>query len=347
MVNQKVVSPGTSSTIYVALANGEYFALGRGETSFALAASSIIYFLFADASNGNKPTLIPYTSVGDVDWSESVLLGIVTINSDGTMYDDQLPFAHKVNGEWWRNEPSAELDSPLKGKVLSILGDSISTYAGYIPSGNAAFFPRTDYDVDNVNYTWWKKLLDATGMVLGINNSWSGSRVATPPAGRTETPFTDPSRYNNLGTPDIIIVFGGINDEFAQSDPTDPGEFNLSTNGTMDVTKLRQAYQFLVRTLQTTYPNAKIFICSPTFMGGNIFENNSVGMSQYALHDMVRQIADYYGCGFIDLAKCGINVYNYQTYLSDTVHPNRKGMQLIFEKVFGTLNAYFAGKTVV
>ena len=349
LINKKIVTGGISSTPgYIAVGNGEWKKIGLGETEFVVKENATgIYFLFLDGNNNNLVTLVDYTRVGNYDWRNCVVLGLIAISGVGnppTIVGDNLPFAHQVNGAWVNKAQK----NALQGKKITIFGDSISTYAGYIPSENATFFPRAGYDVNDVSFTWWKKLLDATGMILEINNSWSGSRIATPPAGRTEKAFTNPDRYNNLGNPDIIIVFGGINDEFAQSDPTTPGEFNLSTTGNMDVTQFKQAYQFLVRTLQTNYPNAKLFICTPTFKGASgIFENNDVGINQYEFHNVIRQIADMYGCGFIDLAKCGINVYNYQTYLDDTVHPNRKGMQLIFEKVMGALNSYYNGNTGV
>jgi len=337
-----IVPTGVSTPGYIAIGNGKYLRFDPGETTFTIPVSTnMIYWLFLNTET-HLLSIVSYTNRTQYDWRKCIVLGLLSIgaNSSGDAYiiDDQIPFAHKING----NIINKSIVSLLRGKRIAIFGDSISTYAGYIPSGNAAFFPQTGYDVNNVNYTWWKKLIDNTGMVLARNESWSGSRIATPPAGRTEKAFTNPDRYNNLNNPDIIIVFGGINDEFAQSDPTEIGEYNLSTNGTMDVTKFKQAYQFLVRTLQTTYPEAKLFICSPTFKGGSgIFEDNSAGINQYELHDIVRQIADYYGCNFIDLAKCGINVYNYQTFLDDTVHPNRKGMELIYEYVLKSImNVY-------
>ena len=52
----------------------------------------------------------------------------------------------------------------LKGKYLSIIGDSISTYQGWnnvdpIP-GAAVYYPHGS--IDNVDKTYWKKLVDRT-----------------------------------------------------------------------------------------------------------------------------------------------------------------------------------------
>lgn len=41
---------------------------------------------------------------------------------------------------------------PFLGKKISILGDSISTFSGYIPSGNAVWYPRGE--ITSVKDTW-------------------------------------------------------------------------------------------------------------------------------------------------------------------------------------------------
>ena len=41
---------------------------------------------------------------------------------------------------------------PFLGKKISILGDSISTFSGYIPSGNATWYPRGE--ITSVKDTW-------------------------------------------------------------------------------------------------------------------------------------------------------------------------------------------------
>ena len=56
------------------------------------------------------------------------------------------------------NYNGEKISNSLYGKKLSILGDSISTYNGYIPSGYDNFYPSGD--VDNVNKTWWMSLIN-------------------------------------------------------------------------------------------------------------------------------------------------------------------------------------------
>ena len=58
---------------------------------------------------------------------------------------------------------------PFLGKKISILGDSISTFSGYIPSGNATWYPRGE--VTAVTDTWWYQLIQQQGSTLGVNES--------------------------------------------------------------------------------------------------------------------------------------------------------------------------------
>lgn len=219
----------------------------------------------------------------------------------------------------------------LNGKTISIIGDSISTYDGYIPEGNETYYPR--YGIDNVNKTWWKMLIDELGLNLIVNQSWSGSRITNVSNG-TRIPFIDESRLGSLGSPDIIIVEGGLND-YWQSSPSSLGEFIKETNpATFDKSVFRQAYQYLCYELQKRYPASDIFICVPSQTNKyGLFSNNPVGWSLLDLHNTVRECADFYGLKVIDLSKCGINQQTMDIYTGDGIHPNDKGAVIFKEYV--------------
>ncbi|WP_461207309.1 SGNH/GDSL hydrolase family protein [Clostridium sp. DL1XJH146] len=230
----------------------------------------------------------------------------------------------------------------LKDKKISIMGDSISTFDGYIPIGNDAYYPRGT--LTNCSQTWWQKLIKETGMVLVANESWSGSRVATPPKDRTEAPFTDARRYKNLGEVDIIIVFGGIND-FSQENPTELGSYVLDEEYE-DLTTFRSAYQFLVKKLKENYPKAEIFCCIPTYdMFNGIFSENNAKIP-YTHKDMAESIVhicDLYGIKVIDLRKTGLSPSNTVNYMVDAdalgggEHPNETLMELIKNEIIKEL----------
>lgn len=224
----------------------------------------------------------------------------------------------------------------LAQKKISFFGDSITSFSGVIPSGNAAYYPTGD--VTQKWQTWWYKLLRLSGMILEVNQSWSGSRVANPPSGKNEVPFTASSRIDSLGNPDIILVMGGTND-FGQSNPSALGEF-LMSDGVKDLDVFKQAYQYLVESLLSKYPKAEIIICSPTLGWSlGLFGKNSKGWSFQDLRQAIQDIANMYGVKYIDMSKCGINNGNRSIYTLDNLHLNEAGMTLMAKYVNRQLTA--------
>ena len=92
--------------------------------------------------------------------------------------------------------------SPTK---VSILGDSYSTYAG-TPGCGAAHYPN--YIALEQSEQWWSLVLAETGASLEMNCSQNGSRMT----GSDASSFI--ARAANLGSPDVIFVFGGMNDDW-------------------------------------------------------------------------------------------------------------------------------------
>ena len=99
--------------------------------------------------------------------------------------------------------------------LFSIMGDSISTYAGCNPEGYDVFYEgerREATGVCSASDTWWACMIDLLGGRLLSNVSFSGSMVegAGFPAGDSQ------ERVEALGgdglAPDAIVVFMGIND---------------------------------------------------------------------------------------------------------------------------------------
>ena len=97
--------------------------------------------------------------------------------------DEEMPVAEKDTENTGEeiSEPVEETESVRKpsvsvekGMKLSILGDSISTFDGWIPEGNSAFYPQNG-TVKEVSQTWWKLVLDELGLELYTNGSSSGS----------------------------------------------------------------------------------------------------------------------------------------------------------------------------
>lgn len=66
--------------------------------------------------------------------------------------------------------------------VISILGDSYSTFEEYIPNGNEPWYFKRPVenrtDVVDVKQTWWWQLISEDGYILGVNDSYSGATIS-------------------------------------------------------------------------------------------------------------------------------------------------------------------------
>ena len=110
-------------------------------------------------------------------------------------------------------------------RTVAILGDSYSTFDGYIPEGNACWYfttPQGENDVVSVEQTWWYQFCKDGGYELIMNESYSGSTICD--TGYDGADYSDRSfiyRMNLLvsgtRTADLIIIFGGTNDSWANS----------------------------------------------------------------------------------------------------------------------------------
>lgn len=225
-------------------------------------------------------------------------------------------------------------DSIYKGKSISILGDSISTFKNYIPSGNANYYTGSNCGVSSVNDTWWMKLINAFGMTLNLNQSWSGSRVTTT---NGETSAGCMTRCQTLGTsPDVIIVYMGINDfnnEVALGTYDGNGDFPTVT------TTFREAYAIMLDKILTAYPQSEVWCATlpPCEKNGSVGapEKNGNGILLDDFNKAIRNLAQVFGAKILDHAQCGITYENMNIYMGDwsgsstALHPNAAGHSLI------------------
>jgi lysophospholipase L1-like esterase len=228
-----------------------------------------------------------------------------------------------------------------KGKIISILGDSISTFEGYIPKAdgiNLAHRPRYPQEnlLTDVNDTWWMKLINFLGARLGVNDSWAGSTVSNfrdcnekdfgPDAAMASL-----TRIRNLGangTPDLILFFGGTNDagKMIEKGAFDPNrELDLKA---YKWDSFAYAYSETILRLKHFYPNAEIIAISPSISGG-YYDN--ARLSEFA--DLANEICTYYQIKCIDLRRSGLTF----DMLPDTLHPNAEGMECIFREVINAM----------
>lgn len=111
-------------------------------------------------------------------------------------------------------------------RTVVILGDSYSTFDGYVPEGFAVWYDsniKEQNDVNDVGQTWWYKLVRKEHLRLLGNNSYSGATVCN--TGYDGADYSDRSFITRMpqtlvysaARPDIILIFGGTNDSWANA----------------------------------------------------------------------------------------------------------------------------------
>lgn len=149
---------------------------------------------------------------------------------------------------------------------VSILGDSYSTFEGYLTPDTMDiwyFHGKQDArrtDVENVGQTWWMQLIKKKNWKLELNNSWSGSTICY--TGYRDEDYSRRSfitRVPALGSPDIILIFGGTNDSWANA-PI--GEFKYSDWRRSDLYTFRPAMACMLAKIKERYPTADVYVIS-------------------------------------------------------------------------------------
>ena len=234
----------------------------------------------------------------------------------------------------------------LNGKKLSVMGDSTSTYLNFIPDGNAAYYEWNNHGVPSASYMWWGVVAREKGFDISTINAWSGSQVSD--TGGTSTTSCMLNRSDKLaqgGTPDVIIILGGINDYMHENTPlgTWAGHSDIPTVGD----NFRAAYAMMLNEIHENYPLAKVYCCTLFNFERDLEPGSLEHRGDKWLHefnDAIRQIAPMLNCKVIELDTCGINQFNMATYMGDYnsgtgsgLHPNAAGHALIAARVLNSL----------
>ena len=253
-------------------------------------------------------------------------------------------------------------EKPVNPKRISLIGDSISTFYGWMPNGYTSHYPNgNNCDVTTVEKTWWYRLIYnyMQNAVLDMNLSFSNSTVTQ----NTDSGHTGQYWYGHdfcsrfiecsgMGRPDIILIHGGTNDyghyygeELAEGfDMRGPapsldvfeGIFEIADGSStiaqaerLNYSTFCSSYTKLLRMMQLRYPDVKI-VC---IIGDGVSEG---------IHDSIRIIAEHYGARVVDLlAVNGFHDTVYQTkYDAGHVHPDANGMDFIANKIYTELGAW-------
>ena len=156
----------------------------------------------------------------------------------------------------------ASIVADAQTKTVSVLGDSYSTYEGYLtPKTNAIWYhlrnASTKTDVSKVTQTWWHQLISRNGWRLGVNNSYSGSTICnTGYDGNDYSARSFIARMDNLGTPDIIFIFGATNDSWANA-PL--GEYQYDDINPSQLWQFRPALAYMLAWMKDRYVNTELY----------------------------------------------------------------------------------------
>ncbi len=200
---------------------------------------------------------------------------------------------------------------------FSILGDSYSTFQGWIPEGNSCYYPNLENvdDMFQVEQTWWHMLMLRREMKLLRNESYSGATVCTqvreqqPP----ESSFTVRAHYlkefkdENGRGPELIILFGCTNDSWLDREV---GQVKFENRTAEDLKCVLPAYCETVAVLQQENPGAKVVCVINTDLKPEICRG-------------ILDAAAYYGAVAVELANID----------KQNGHPSALGMQQIAEQV--------------
>jgi lysophospholipase L1-like esterase len=205
----------------------------------------------------------------------------------------------------------------LKGKRLSILGDSISTYLGV--SNNAEVraesrhYPYHYRPPFPIEKTYWHRVCADFGLTLCVNNSYSGGNLSGK-----DDPTSGVNRANELAdtqknNPDLIILFMGIND--------------LGRGIATEV--FSEDYSKTLDTLKKLYPEARI-LCVNIPDREPYFKKRAEAFNK-AIEYGVTLHGE--GCFIADLFNSRLNNDFYYNNTLDGLHPDEDGMRIIAEVI--------------
>jgi len=215
----------------------------------------------------------------------------------------------------------------MKCENLYILGDSYSTFDGYIPSYCASWYhetyqdPNQITDVFSADDTWWRLFSNQIGAEIVLNDSWSGSTVSyyaydgRDCSGDSSFIYRfDKALSENLfekHAVDTAIIFGGTNDSWTGG-PI--GEVQYENFEKADLFNFLPALCSLFEKLNQTNIKNKIFVLNTEL--------------KPELNEGDKTACEHYGITFVNLENI--------SKLSG--HPSREGMTQIKDQIIKTCN---------
>ncbi len=204
-------------------------------------------------------------------------------------------------------------------KNVVVLGDSYSTFLGYIPKSYAYYYPR--HDVLSVDDTWWKLLQNELNFNIVLNCSYSGSTVCYTGydgAYVKDTSFIERIK-NSINTGkvndknvDTVIIFGGTNDSWAN---VPMGEINYLNQTEKDLECFLPSFCYLINFILDNLKSAKILVV----INSEVIRNDVINAE--------KEICKHYNVDYVALKE----------FSTLEGHPDKEGMQSIKDQILSCL----------
>ena len=229
-----------------------------------------------------------------------------------------------TNNKAWINLSRSK--SKFAGKKLITVGDSITEGVG----------------ASNSNTTYPGYLKNKYGLNV-VNTGIAGATWANYNDGYDDISIIHQVDNTDFSGADFVTIFAGTNDF---------GRTNGDTIGnTTDTVKntVKGAMNYVIGKILAQNPNIKMAIITPMwrqrFVAGDNKDSDTNTLGGQYLIDYVKAIeeqAKYNHIPCLNLYEtCLINKHNYSTYLSDGLHPNDKGYELLADKIHSFLESVY------
>ena len=203
----------------------------------------------------------------------------------------------------------------LKGKNISILGDSISTYRGASndASSNATIASNPYFYMEPfpIEATYWMRLIESLDMNLCVNNSWSGGNLSGINDSNSGVNRAKHLSRENGENPNLIIVFMGLND----------------LGRGVDAFMFASDYERTLDIIKSTYPDASV--CCVNLPDRDIRLKKRAELFNNLIDEAVSKAGDNFFVADIFHSRLNNDFYYMNTV--DGLHPDEDGMSIIAE----------------
>ena len=286
------------------------------------------YFVCANCTN--KPNgmgtcfLLNRVFLNETDEARWAIQEIVDFTDPSNRYIRITDLKQPTNNKAWTKLSKAK--SKFEGKKLITIGDSITEGVG----------------ASNSNTTYPAYLKNKYGLNV-VNTGIAGATWANYNDGYDDISIIHQVDNTNFSDADFVTIFAGTNDFGRQNGDTIGNTTDTGKN------TVKGAMNYVIGKILTQNPNVKIAIITPMWrqriVAGDNKDSDTNALGGQYLIDYVKAIeeqAKYNHIPCLNLYEtCLINKHNYSTYLSDGLHPNDKGYELLADKIHSFLESVY------